>query len=245
MKKLHWFTLLLTSAAACFLQAKHLLTGFDAQGFPLTRGLFGSFPLLPALAAFAALFFFLCRKAPAASDISADFPAVFDFSGTFSLFLAVCGIFMLFASAGLSLLTDFGYLLDMILAVLLAISAAALLYALVALRKGKTAGTAMLVPLCYLMLLLVLTYRTFAKDPVVAHYYIYIVSLALLGWAGLQLAAFAFRNGSARSYLPFAMLAVAAALPAAVAAQSVAQLLMYGGFAVVHLAFLSAFSLKD
>ena len=97
----------------------------------------------------------------------------------------------------------------LILSVFLACSGAALLYALIAQRRsGAFAPTALLVPVCFLVVQLIVTYRANARDSVLGHFYVELLLLAALCLASLYLAAFAYRCGAPRSFAPAAHLAL-------------------------------------
>lgn len=99
--------------------------------------------------------------------------------------------------------------LELILSVFLACSGAALLYALIAQRRsGAFAPTALLVPVCFLVVQLIVTYRANARDSVLGHFYVELLLLAALCLASLYLAAFAYRCGAPRSFAPAAHLAL-------------------------------------
>lgn len=241
MKLLHWISLILGSLACIAARFAQLLFGYDAQGLPLASSAVLSF--VPA--AFFVLFLLLCLRAPSASDVKEPFDQRFDFGGTAPLFLGICGAFALLVCAVLLFVANGMALRAALLPLFLAVSAAAVLYALVCLRKGMPLpSTALLMPSAFLCVQLVFAYRECAKDPVLSNFYIELLALAALAWGFVQLAAFAFRNGSARAYLPFAMISVALSLTAAATAFALVPALLYGGFALVQLAFLAAFRLE-
>ena len=99
--------------------------------------------------------------------------------------------------------------LELLLSEFLACSGAALLYALIAQRRsGAFAPTALLVPVCFLVVQLIVTYRANARDSVLGHFYVELLLLAALCLASLYLAAFAYRCGAPRSFAPAAHLAL-------------------------------------
>ena len=113
------------------------------------------------------------------------------------------------AAAALRLVSGGMAGLELILSVFLACSGAALLYALIAQRRsGAFAPTALLVPVCFLVVQLIVTYRANARDSVLGHFYVELLLLAALCLASLYLAAFAYRCGAPRSFAPAAHLAL-------------------------------------
>ena len=174
---------LLAAPAARFLELKN---NYDPAGLPA-----GGFPYLPAVLAAAAVVFLLSAR------------------GQLTLTAAVLGGFLLLAAAALRLVSGGMAGLELILSVFLACSGAALLYALIAQRRsGAFAPTALLVPVCFLVVQLIVTYRANARDSVLGHFYVELLLLAALCLASLYLAAFAYRCGAPRSFAPAAHLAL-------------------------------------
>ena len=165
---------------------------------------------LPAVLAAAAVVFLLsARGLPARDAVTADFGGIFRFDGQLTLTAAVLGGFLLLAAAALRLVSGGMAGLELILSVFLACSGAALLYALIAQRRsGAFAPTALLVPVCFLVVQLIVTYRANARDSVLGHFYVELLLLAALCLASLYLAAFAYRCGAPRSFAPAAHLAL-------------------------------------
>ena len=189
---------LLAAPAARFLELKN---NYDPAGLPT-----GGFPYLPAVLAAAAVVFLLsARGLPARDAVTADFGGIFRFDGQLTLTAAVLGGFLLLAAAALRLVSGGMAGLELILSVFLACSGAALLYALIAQRRsGAFAPTALLVPVCFLVVQLIVTYRANARDSVLGHFYVELLLLAALCLASLYLAAFAYRCGAPRSFAPAA-----------------------------------------
>ena len=181
---------LLAAPAARFLELKN---NYDPAGLPT-----GGFPYLPAVLAAAAVVFLLsARGLPARDAVTADFGGIFRFDGQLTLTAAVLGGFLLLAAAALRLVSGGMAGLELILSVFLACSGAALLYALIAQRRsGAFAPTALLVPVCFLVVQLIVTYRANARDSVLGHFYVELLLLAALCLASLYLAAFAYRCGA-------------------------------------------------
>ena len=147
---------LLAAPAARFLELKN---NYDPAGLPT-----GGFPYLPAVLAAAAVVFLLsARGLPARDAVTADFGGIFRFDGQLTLTAAILGGFLLLAAAALRLVSGGMAGLELILSVFLACSGAALLYALIAQRRsGAFAPTALLVPVCFLVVQLIVTYRATA-----------------------------------------------------------------------------------
>ena len=223
---------LLAAPAARFLELKN---NYDPAGLPT-----GGFPYLPAVLAAAAVVFLLsARGLPARDAVTAD-----RFDGQLTLTAAVLGGFLLLAAAALRLVSGGMAGLELILSVFLACSGAALLYALIAQRRsGAFAPTALLVPVCFLVVQLIVTYRANARDSVLGHFYVELLLLAALCLASLYLAAFAYRCGAPRSFAPAAHLALTLAAACCVdmaLARRFAGLAACLGAALLLLAYLEA-----
>ena len=63
-------------------------------------------------------------------------------------------------------------------------------------------------PVCFLVVQLIVTYRANARDSVLGHFYVELLLLAALCLASLYLVAFAYRCGAPRSFAPAAHLAL-------------------------------------
>ena len=161
---------------------------------------------------------------------------------------AAAGVFLLSArglpAAALRLVSGGMAGLELILSVFLACSGAALLYALIAQRRsGAFAPTALLVPVCFLVVQLIVTYRANARDSVLGHFYVELLLLAALCLASLYLAAFAYRCGAPRSFASAAHLALTLAAACCVdmaLARRFAGLAACLGAALLLLAYLEA-----
>ncbi len=237
MKTFHWLSLIFGALACIAARWCQLLFCYDAQGLPLPS----SIPLTFVPAVCFLLFFLLCRGS---ADVSGhSFDKLYDFSGMMPLFLGICGIFALIASAALSFLAGGLDLRTAVMPLFLAVSAAAMFCVLACLRKEKPfPTTALLLSPAFLAVQLVFAYRACAKDPILTNFYIELLALAALAWAFIQLAAFAFRSGSSKIFLPFAMLSVVLSLTAASTVFALGPALLYAGFALVQLAFLAAYT---
>lgn len=240
MKTSERLLMLLLSAAAPAARWLELKYGLDLAGLPV-----GGVPYLPFVLVLTALFALLAaRSLPARDTVTASFGGIFRFDGSLTLTVGVAGAFLLFASAALRL-ASFGTAgLNLILAVFLAVSGAALLYALVALRReGSFAPAALLVPVCCLVVQLIVTYRANARDSVLLHFYPQLLALAALCLAALYLAAFAYRCGSPRQFSAAARMALvlsAACCTDMVLARRFDGLAAFLGAALLLTAFLEA-----
>ena len=225
MKKRYWPLLILFSAAAAFLRAEHLRTGFDADGLPQS-GCPAALALPLVLLLAAAVFYLLCRRYPVQRELTGAMEKYFRFGSTASVMLVVLGAFALIAAAVLSLLSPWRTLLSMLLSVFWFACAAAVLYVLFALRRGTAfSGVALLTPVCALAL---------------GHLYIEILALSALTVSFLELAAFAFRNGAPRLYLPLSALSVILCACMLAEQRSLVSMAFYAGFAFILLGFCAA-----
>ena len=240
MKKRYWPLLILFSAAAAFLRAEHLRTGFDADGLPQS-GCLAALVLPLVLLLAAAVFYLLCRRYPVQRELTGAMEKYFRFGSTASVMLVVLGAFALIAAAVLSLLSPWRTLLSMLLSVFWFACAAAVLYVLFALRRGTAfSGVALLTPVCALALQTAVSYRSSAADPVLGHLYIEILALSALTVSFLELAAFAFRNGAPRLYLPLSALSVILCACMLAEQRSLVSMAFYAGFAFILLGFCAA-----
>ena len=139
--------------AARFFELKN---GLDAEGLPV-----GGVPCLPIVLLLAAAVFTLrAQTLPAADRVTGSFAALFRFDSDLPLAAAVCGAMLLLAAALLRFLSGSTAGLDLILALFLALSGAAMLYVLFSLRRtGDFAATALLVPVCCLLVQVIASYR--------------------------------------------------------------------------------------
>ena len=195
--------------------------------------------LLPAAAVTFALLSLShqARRSETGAEMHAYFPA----GNTLSAGLGICGAFMLAVSAAFSLLGQRTSLADTLLPVFQLASAAAVLYAVFTLFRGRRAdGVVLLIPVCYLTLYLIFLYREDASDPVKAHIAVVLLCVAALTAAALEHAAFAFRNGAPRIFLLVGSLAAILSFCAAAELRGLPHLLFFLGFALIELAFLNA-----
>lgn len=239
MKK-QLFAAILAACAGAALRWLELTRGLDAAALPN-----GSTFYVPwALAALCLLSAALSRALPARESVTEGFVDIFDFSAPLPVTAAVIGSFALLAGAGLSVLEGGFAPAALLPAAMLLLCAAAMFYCVFSLRRGEDfSPIALLVPVCYLLVLLIVIYRTNSKDPVLLHYYPAILAAAALALSCLLLAAFAYRNGSPRRFSAIACAAVLFSFMAAldsVLTRSFSLAATFLGFALLLLAFMAA-----
>lgn len=239
MKKSNWLMLALFAALAAGLRSWENRVGFDEAGLPV-RSLPGV-ALPVALLAAAVYFTVAARRLPAGRGTAGDLSACFRFQrNTAAVACAVAGAFLVMLGAAASLIrgTDTGPAL--LLPVCFAAAALCVLYTAFALYRGiGVHEAALLIPVAVLAVHLIFLYRADASDPVLAHIYVEILAVVMLTFSSLERAAFAFRNGSPRLWLPAGALSVILASAAAVTGGlSTAALL--GGCALVETGFLAS-----
>lgn len=227
-------------AAAPVARFFELRNNLDAEGLPI-----GGIPYLPIVLLLAAVVFALrARSLPAADRVTASFAKLFRFDNDASLAAAVCGAMLLLAAALLRFVFGGMAGLDLILAVFLALSGASLFYVLFSLRRTSDfAAVALLVPVCYLVVQVIVTYRANARESVLLYFYVALLALAALCLAALSLAAFAYRSGAPRRFVPMSQLSIVllGALSVDLAlAHDLADLLAAVGAALLLAAFLKA-----
>lgn len=245
MKKIHWLLLAFFALAANALRILNLQTGFEANGLPV-RGNFYAVLLPALLLTAAAVFAFLFRVLPAQRDETKDMAHCFDFSGTLSVMLAVLGAFTLIGSSVLSILFSYRKTQAIVLGAALTLSAAVLLYVVFVLRREENPmGAVLALPVCALVLKLILTYRACANDPVLGHTYIQILSVCALVLVLLEFAAFAFRNGTPRFFLPLCAMAVILCVCRIAESSSLPTLLFNVSFLFIVLSFCTAADFAD
>lgn len=230
--------------AAAVLRAAQWRTGFDEAGLAVKGNLPGM--LLPAVliltAAYAA---FSARKLPAKRGETGDLAGGFCFAGNMPAVLcAVAGVFLVVFGAALRLLGGAAPA-DFLLGMFAVVAALCVLYAVFALYRGnEVQGVALLVPVCCLVVYMIFLYRADASDPVLARIYIEILAVALLTYAALERAAFAFRGGSPRAYRIAGAMACVLAAAAAGEFKSPSATLLLVGCALTELGFLCAAELE-
>lgn len=157
--------------------------------------------MLAVLLATAVATLLAVRRLPPQEEVTADFAGIFRFDGQLTLMLGIAGAFLLLIGAALRAVFGGSGRLDVLLSVFLALAGAALLYVLISLRRGASfVPTALLVPVCFLVVQLIVTYRENARDSMLVHFYVRLLALAALCLAALYLAAFAYRCGAPRSF---------------------------------------------
>ena len=244
MKKTNWLILAAASVAALLLRLWQNASGFESTGLAVP----GTAPalLLPALLAVTAVYFvFDARRLPRRGEHGADLAESFVFSRTTALPAAVSGGLLVLLSGGAQLMGR-GSLKGAFLAVPALLGGLCALYLVMALYRGAAVNEFLpLVPVCALLVYVVFLYRADAADPVLQRIYPEILASAALTLSWLERAAFAYRCGAPRLYLPLNQLALLLSLLAAADLRSPAAALLGAGCALGELAFLLAFRLPE
>lgn len=230
----------LAAAAGVGLRFLELTRGFDANGLPSGETAYVPF----VLAALCLLLLLFSRALPPQDAVTADFDEIFAFVSPLSVLLAVLGAFLLIGAAALTVLEQGVAPVSILSAVFLALCGAAAIYAVFCLRSGAAfSPVALLVPVCYLLVRLILVYRSNSKDPFLMDYYPAILACAMLCLAFLLLAAFAYRNGAPRRFSAAASLGVLFALMYGldgILTRSFSSAACFIGLALILFAFMSA-----
>jgi len=240
LKKLFWVLLAIFSIAASTLRMMNCITGFEAESaLPIQGNLYGI--LLPALLLLAAVVFtLLSRSFPSQREEARSMEECFDFGNTESVLFAVLGSFGLIGYAATSVLS-YPSLLSALLSVGYLSSAGVILCTVFQLRRqNELAGSLLIVPVCTLVLQLVFTYRSCANDPTLGHTYIEILMVCALMTVSLEFAAFAFRNGTLRLFVPLTAMSVVLCTCHLAECSTTSARLFAVGFTVLMVAFLSA-----
>lgn len=199
--------------SGCF--RRWMLASFDEAGLPLPLSL--ETLAMPALLLVAVLvFFLLARRLPAQRTLCAGIGSYFRVSDL-SLLAIVGGCFFLIGSFPLALAFGETDTLALVQSALLAVGAVCLLVSVAALRKKKYfPGVLLLVPVCALVLRLIFFYRDHTADPVLRNYYVELLALAAFTVFLLEFAAFAFRGGAPRLFVPLGCITVVLCVAAAI-----------------------------
>ena len=239
MKKTHWLLLALFAVVSAGLRVWQDMTGFEDTGLAVRGNLPGS--LLCAVLAIAALCFVLAtRGLPAQRDVAGGLADSFRFRDMTAVTCAVTGIFLVFAGAAAAAL-GYGKMNNVLLTVFAIGAAASMLYAVFTLyRGGEPQSVAMLVPVCCLAVYLIALYRLDAAQPVLMRTYVELLAVVGLTFSSLERAAFAYRNGAPRLYVPAAAMTVILSLTAAADRQSLVSVALFIGCALVELSFLAS-----
>lgn len=244
MKKMDWLMLALFAAAAAGLRAAQMMTGFDAEGLPISGNLPGT--LLPfVLLAAAAYFVLTARKLPAQSNVTGALADRFLFQDMTAVTAAVAGSFLLLASAAATVM-GYGSLRHVLLTTFAVAAALSLLYTVFSLYRGNAVqGIVLLVPVFCLVVYLVFLYRADAADPILAGIYVELLAASALTLSSLELAAFAFLGGAPRVFLPAGAMALVLSIAAAAERKSLAVSLLFLGCALLELGFLAAADFRE
>ncbi len=239
MKKKDWLILMLVSVAAVAARVAQCRSGFDEAGLPVGGTLLRA--ALPGILLLAAVYFALAARALPAKRAARGLAESFRFpENKLAVASVIAGAFLVFAGGAMSLLGR-GTLRVPLLSLLGAVGAGCVLYVAFALYRGSAVqGIALLVPVCALVAYLVFLYRAEASNPVLAEIYVMILAVCILTVNALQLAAFAFRDGAPRLWLPVGAIALVLALAAAAELRSMASVLLFLGCGAVEFGFLAA-----
>lgn len=242
MKILQW-VLLIPFVVLAYFARMQLWGTFDAEGMPLPLSL-ASLAMPALLAVAVVVFFLLARRLPAQRELCADMGSYFSFN-TITLLGAVGGAFLYVLALALELVGGKAGKLELLTGALLAVGAVCLIAALATLRKERDfPGVVLLVPVCALVLRVILFYREHTADPVLRDYYVELLALAAMTVFLLEFAAFAFRGGAPRLFVPLGEVCVilcAAAIAAArLGCLDTADLAFYGGSFFLTLGLLGA-----
>lgn len=243
VKILRWALLLPFTAGACLFR-RWMLTAFDAEGLPLP--LAAESLAMPALLVAAALVYaLLARSLPAQRTLCAEMSSYFPF-GNVTLTAVVGACLLYLAELGLSLANG-AALTALLPEGLLAVGVVCLLAAVAALRKRKEfPGVILLVPVCALVLRLIFFYREHTADPFLRDYYVELLALAALTLFLLEFAAFAFRGGAPRLFVPLGYITFILCAASLASVQlpdvgaSLGDMIFYGAGALLTLGLLGA-----
>ncbi len=239
MSKKQWLLLALFAAVSAGLRVRQNMTGFEDTGLAV-RGNLPGLLLCVVLAIAAACFVLTTRELPTQREVTGGLADCFRFRDMTAVTCAVTGTFLVFAGAAASAL-GYGRLNNMLLTAFAIAAAASMLYAVFALyRGGEPQSLAVLVPVCCLAVYLIALYRTDAAEPVLMRTYVELLALVGLTFTSLERAAFAYRNGAPRIYVPASAMTVILSLTAAADRQSLVSMLFLIGCALVELGFLAA-----
>lgn len=235
-------------AAAFVLRLQFCRTGFESgTGLPVPGNLYGWGSLL-LLAVLAVLTVVLSRKLPdEKGHDSLPFAEAFLSTSAIPLTILVTGIFLLAASGLYDLYSGLlvnASRMEIIVGVLTVLSAACLFSVVPLCRKHPdkepclTAPNALLVPVCYLVVRLVLTYRVDSVNPSLSLYYVEILSLVFLTLGFYRLSSFAFQVGRTRRFALYAVCAIILCIATLADGHGLSATLLYAGGAATLLGFL-------
>ena len=228
-------------------------TGLPIVGSPFSFLLPGALLLLTAAA------FLLCRQLPNEKEESClPFSAHFSSRSTFALMLVIGGIF-LWCLSGLAVLLNRGglyaatssglfypvsavtYRANTILSVLTVPAALCLFPAAAAARRGENSpvsGTALLLPVIYLILRLTISFREMSINASQQAYYVELLAMILLTLSLYRLSSFAFLCGKTRRFALYSIPAAVLCMTALADAATLADRLFYCGGGALALGFL-------
>ena len=217
-------------------------TGLPIVGSPFSFLLPGALLLLTAAA------FLLCRQLPNEKEESClPFSAHFSSRSTFALMLVIGGIFLwclsgLATSSGLFYpVSAVTYRANTILSVLTVPAALCLFPAAAAARRGENSpvsGTALLLPVIYLILRLTISFREMSINASQQAYYVELLAMILLTLSLYRLSSFAFLCGKTRRFALYSIPAAVLCMTALADAATLADRLFYCGGGALALGFL-------
>jgi len=242
MKKSNWLLLALSAVSAVLLRVWQNRTGFEESGLAIRGNLPGI--LLPVVLAAAAAYFIVSLRA-LPKRCEEPLSARFRFRGNLAaVFCAVAGAFLVMSGAALSIVSRSGRV-EVLLALFAIAAAVCVLGTVFALsRGGEASGLALLVPVCALLVYLIYGYRANASEPVLARIYIAILAGCALTLSSLKRVAFAYRDGTPRSFAVTGAMAVILALAAAADGTGLSAAMLFAGCAAIELGFLAAADLS-
>ena len=249
---------------ACLLRFLQNRYGFETDtGLPLISSPFSV--ILPCfLLLVAALIAALCFRLPnEAGDSPHSFAQLFSSSNTAAVMLAVAGIFLwgiagaygiftmvrggqdiyISSAAGLFYpLSGTMRRIHIIFSALLAASAICLLPAAAASRPSHrsrhVSGNLLLLPVVYLILRLILSYREMSINASQQTYYVELLALVMLTLSLFRLSSFAFLCGNTRRFALYSSLTAVMCIAALADAATLSDRLFYGGGCFLTLGFL-------
>ena len=216
-------------------------TGLPIPGNPCAR------ILAAALVLLALVWIVLARRIPQARQNPADgFAESFRSRQALSATVFAAGIFCWIAAGAVQLvraLTGTALLTGAVWGLVTILAAVCLFPALLACRKPQPAfpANALLGPVVYLVVALVVAYRDSSVQPSVQTYYPTLLALAALILAFFHVAAFTFRDGHPRRMVLWSALSVTLCLPALVGQSSRFYLLLFAGGALMQLGLLQLY----
>lgn len=240
-------TVLLGGGITALLRLLQNRYGFDADTeLPVSSPFSYLLPLFLLL--LAGVLAVLVRGFPGETeDTPGEFPDYFSDRSSIPTTLLVAGVLLWVLSGVYALYAGFAITfsrIGMIFGILLAASAACLFPIAIHCRRGKHAPAKpwdvelLLLPVAYLVLRLVFTYRTLSINPILSSYYPELLAVSFLILCLYRASSFAFHNGRTRRFLFYSGLSFALCAATALDGQDLGSLLFYAGGAVFSLSLL-------